>query len=1794
MLEQLKQNRLCLTQIWYAQKPRIKKEGYMKHLMLSVMIVLIMLSTVFAQYQGEINLSTATATFTGAEDEDVFGHHVAIVPDLNGDGYDEVLVTAPLSDLNAESMDNGRVYLFYGSAAGLSGNISLSAADAIFHGAYAGNEASHDAFGIGDIDNDGYNDLGIAIKKTKPEQGGNRLGKTYIFFGSSTKLQGTISLETADASIVGNDAGAEAAHIKGAGDLDNDGYDDIMIGSGFNTQVGAEAGKIYVFFGRDRNEWQVDADIETFSDASFLAESAGDWAGHRVSGLGDVNGDGYDDILIGANHRANGDLNLAGETYLVLGKARDGWAKDVSLENADASWIGDTNKMQLGWNVSQVGDVDGDGLADILTSSDKSQYYLILAQDINYSSNQPISSSFTARLSHTTTIADAIGHDISGLGDLNQDGFDDFLIGSPNVNSSTGETYLLLGRDTWPATLDLANSQATFVGENPGDYAGFSASGAGDVNNDGQPDILISAYKNDDAGTNAGKAYLFFNLDPNMPNITVTSPNGGETLTQNTTASITWTSQNVSENVKIEYSVDNGITWDVIAADTENDGLYDWLVPDRPFTNCLVRVVSTPTTDIYDVSDGTFEISGSEQTRYRIEAEDVTLSGGYVVETRKGTSNGKVAKVENGSFGTLTYLSELPTGNYDLFVRYSDETDGRSTSTYKVNNATVEEWQWDAAVSSDVYEYRMVGTRTLNPDDEILLYTLRDNGEYGRVDYFEFVTTDELPEGITVKKPNGGETWLVDSDRVITWLSQNTSGQVDVELSRDDGTTWELLGDDVADNGMLPWTVTTPVTEDALIRVTDSDGSPSDVSDASFTIAEPPTPVITVTAPNGGESWQIGTSHDITWNSEYTSGQVKVELSRDAGSSWETLATQTADDGLLNWSVTGPASEQCWVRVSDVTGVASDSSDAAFAILNPPSITITTPNGGEVWQIGSQQEITWQSENVSGNVNVKLSRDSGSTWETLAEDTANDGSLAWDVTAPASNTCLVQVDAADGSASDTSDAAFEIEPAPSITVTAPNGGEVWDIDTEQELTWNSINVAGNVNVKLSRDNGATWETLAADTQNDGSLLWDVTQPASKACMVQVEAVNGSTADISDAAFTIQEPPQITVTAPNGGEVWDIDTEQELTWNSINVAGNVNVKLSRDNGATWETLAADTQNDGSLLWDVTQPASKACMVQVEAVNGSTADISDAAFTIQEPPQITVTAPNGGEVWEVGSQQEIAWTSRNTSGVLDIELSRDLGATWETLASSLPDTVHYLWSVSVPASDSCLIKVSDASLDIEDQSDAAFSIVPAPDPVITVTKPNGGELWDIGTEQAITWFSQDIETSVIIELTRDNGGSYEILAENVENSGAWTWTVTGPATDSAKVRIQATDESDMDVSDTMFSIKEPLMPELTVTAPNGGELWEIGLEREIQWTSTDISATVDIMLSRDGGTSFTALAESVDNTGSYMWNVTGPASDSCLIKISATDGAAQDVSDALFVILDTPTLTLVQPNGGESWQIGSEVTFEWTSTNTSGYVKIQLTRNNGVDWVTLADSIVDNGTFIWTVTGPVSNTCLALVSDVDDTPIDISDAVFKIVAEPSLTVVAPNGGEEWEIGRDEIISWRTENVTGKVKLEISRDNGSTWTMLAENVENTGSWNWTFKAPAADECLIRASAIDGSVSDVSDAPFSIDFPTGVARMNDEIPTEFALEQNYPNPFNPETRITYQLPERSDVTLQVYNVQGSAVATLVSQTQAAGTYMLTWNGKDDHGNQMPSGVYFYRISAENFNETKRMMLMK
>ncbi len=285
-------------------------------------------------------------------------------------------------------------------------------------------------------------------------------GITMAALGSTAlALAPDTDLSNADASFLGEDDTDFSGYcVSGAGDVNGDGFDDILIGATVNDDGGIDAGQTYLILGSPTAAWGMDFDLSN-ADASFWGEDDWDYSGFSVSGAGDVNGDGYDDILIPAYRNGDGGAG-AGQTYLILGKV-SGWVMDTDLSTADASFWGE-----------DAGDYSGEP--------------------------------------------------VSGAGDVNGDGFDDFLIGAyhnGDGGAEAGQTYLIFGKVSgWAMDTELSAADASFWGEDDFDWSGSSVSEAGDINEDGFYDILIGAYGDEEGGSFAGQTYLILGQSSNDNN----------------------------------------------------------------------------------------------------------------------------------------------------------------------------------------------------------------------------------------------------------------------------------------------------------------------------------------------------------------------------------------------------------------------------------------------------------------------------------------------------------------------------------------------------------------------------------------------------------------------------------------------------------------------------------------------------------------------------------------------------------------------------------------------------------------------------------------------------------------------------------------------------------------------------------------------------------------------------------------------------------------------------------------------------------------------------------------------------------------------------------------------------------------------------------------------------------------------------------------------------------------------------------------------------------------------------
>jgi len=421
--------------------------------------------------------NTADVIMTGEAIDDRFGYSVSTAGDVNGDGYSDVIVGAYSNDIGGT--DAGRVYIFFGSTS------MDNTADVTMTGVTAGDRFGISVSTAGDVNGDGYSD--VIVGATLSDAGGTDAGRSYIYFG------GTSMDNTADVIMTGEAANDQfGVSVYTTGDVNGDGYSDVIVGAPWNDAGGSNAGRSYIYFGG--------TSMDNTADVTMTGEAAGDFFGYSVSTAGDVNGDGYSDVIVGARLNDAGGTD-AGRSYIYFGGA--------SVDNiADVTMTGVTSGDLFGTSVSAAGDVNGDGYSDIIVSANVNDAGGSNAGRVYIFFGGTSMDNIADVIMTGEAAGDLFGSSVSTAGDVNGDGYSDVIVGAHSNDaggSGAGRAFLYLNSLTGPDIPD-----EFFTGEAADDYFGYSVSTAGDVNGDGYSDVIIGAYRNDAGGSIAGRTYIYF------------------------------------------------------------------------------------------------------------------------------------------------------------------------------------------------------------------------------------------------------------------------------------------------------------------------------------------------------------------------------------------------------------------------------------------------------------------------------------------------------------------------------------------------------------------------------------------------------------------------------------------------------------------------------------------------------------------------------------------------------------------------------------------------------------------------------------------------------------------------------------------------------------------------------------------------------------------------------------------------------------------------------------------------------------------------------------------------------------------------------------------------------------------------------------------------------------------------------------------------------------------------------------------------------------------------------------
>lgn len=336
---------------------------------------------------------------------------------------------------------------------------------------------------------------------------------------------------------------------------------------------------------------------------------------------------------------------------------------------------------------------------------------------------------------------------------------------------------------------------------------------------------------------------------------------------------------------------------------------------------------------------------------------------------------------------------------------------------------------------------------------------------------------------------------------------------------------------------------------------------------------------------------------------------------------------------------------------------------------------------------------------------------------------------------------------------------------------------------------------------------------------------------------------------------------------------------------------------------------------------------------------------------------------------------------------------------------------------------------------------------------------------------------------------------------------------------------------------------------IHSPTNGDVLVCGTQESVIWESFGNFDMVDIDISYSGGTNWEVLASNVPNTGSFDFNVPYTLTERGKLRLSSATSSTSTMTNGLFQIT---ALDIIYPDENTIMSYDKPDSVVWKHLGNIETVSLHLSTNNGTDWQPLATDIPNNGYHEFIVGGPPSEFSRIKVSSTYG--IEQISKPFTIVDSPVNWIICEN--PQGELSAGEI---KTIPITISSK-ELSGGIYSAYAILSSHI---GQIVYIPVELTVEETII-------------------------------IPDVHYLYPNYPNPFNAATNISFDLPEESKVSLKIYNIRGKLVQTLIDDTLPPQQHLVTWNGKDNKGRDVSSGVYLYKLQTNSYDKARKMLHLK
>jgi VCBS repeat-containing protein len=801
-------------------------------------------------------------------------------------------------------------------------------------------------------------------------------------------------------------------------------------------------------------------------------------------------------------------------------------------------------------------------------------------------------------------------------------------------------------------------------------------------------------------------------------------------------------------------------------------------------------------------------------------------------------------------------------------------------------------------------------------------------------------TATAPPAFITVYFPSGGDAWVIGTYRQIVWEPIDISGPFTIAISRDNGSTWEIIVNDTANESEYLWNVTGPGTAQAIIKVS-----------------------------SVNNPWVFGESDPFT----VVASEIKVSYNGVeiiAGDLVPSIVDGTdfgsveANDGTISrvFTITNTGTANLELTGYPAKVVVSGDLPLYFSVSWDAGNNVLLPGGGDFTTF----TITFDPKAV-GTFNAQITIESNDVDENpyifaiSGTGTTNPAPVAVDDVYSVNEDEILDVNAPGVLANDTDD-----DPLEAILVAEPEHGTLYHYGLNVELTI-----------------GKFIYTPDPDFNGTDTFTYKVTDGLAESNIatvsITVNAVNDAPVAV-DEGYSVYEDTTLAVTGIG------------IFWNDTDVDGN-SLTATVVEGVAHGTLTA-FPGDGSFTYtpdanwfgvdsftykvnDGTTNSNVATVtINVVAVNDLPV-VNPDTYTVHEGGVLTIPAPGVlGNDSDIDSTLTAREDSNPARGILSLNSNGSFTYTPSATYNG-PDSFTYL------AFDGEVTVRGAVTLNVTAVNNAPV----AADYFYSTNE--GTQLVVAAPGVLVDDTDADFDTLTAVKVTDPAHGTL-ILNSN----GAFTYTPAANYSGTDFFTYTANDGIvDSNVATVNITVNPISVNPIVVTSPNGGENWEVFSVQTITWSSTGVSGPVKIELSRDGGVTWKTIVPRTPNDSSQRWIVLRGATTQAKIKVSCiSDPALFDISDANFNIVE-PSITVISPNGGESWKIGSTQTITWNSTSVLS-VKIELSRNGGTTWTTIATGIANHGNKTWKVTGPVTAHARIRVVSLSNSASDISDTDFSI--------------------------------------------------------------------------------------------------------------------------------------------------------------------------------------------------------